>query len=96
MLGSLLGCHVDHQVHNTVAVSILIIVPGDRNKVLSGLTHHLPPLSLPLCPTPHSSASHPLPAHKLGSLSPTLQQGKEETTVMSNNQQSHSTEVFTC
>lgn len=32
VLGLLLGCHVDHQVHHTVAVPILIVIPADRNR----------------------------------------------------------------
>lgn len=35
MLGLLLGCHVDHQVHHTVAVSILVVIPAGT-EMLSG------------------------------------------------------------
>lgn len=79
VLSLLLGCHVDHQVHNTVAVSIFIIIPGDRKQVLSGLAPLLPFF---LAPLPHPKTTE---------LPPTLGGRKEAATVISGKKQSHST-----
>lgn len=82
MLSLLLGCHVDHQVHNTVAVSVFIIIPEDRKQALSGLTHFLHPFF-------HSSCSS-APSHKTEF--PSTLRGKEATIVISGKKQSHSSE----
>lgn len=73
MPGSLLGCHVDHQVHNTVAVSKLIVIPEEGKEVLSALTGFLVSLfmlllfqSQPI--QPNGTASHLFLIKKVGSI----------------------------